>query len=113
MIKVFSLRNGSIPVPDGWVKIRVDRSSPLGNPFEIGKDGTRAEVIAKFERYLADSILKEVGEMTEDEMKMLVHLLWIQEESRKGDVALMCWCKPLDCHGDEIKKLIEKWERSQ
>jgi hypothetical protein len=29
------------------------RSGPWGNPFIIGKDGTRAEVIAKYARWIA------------------------------------------------------------
>jgi hypothetical protein len=50
------------------------------NPFRIGPDGTRDEVIGKFEEYLmADEAL----------MEMLPSL--------RGKI-LVCWCKPESCH---------------
>jgi uncharacterized protein DUF4326 len=45
-------------VPAGAVYI--GRGSKWGNPFRIGRDGNRAIVIAKFERWLADSISRSV-----------------------------------------------------
>jgi hypothetical protein len=64
----------------------IDRTTPYGNPFIIGKDGTRGEVIAKFEQYLC----------TNPELMEKVKAL-------KGK-DLVCWCAPLACHGDVIAK---------
>lgn len=70
--------------PDGAVYI--GRPSKWGNPFVIGKDGTRAEVVAKYERWLCESGPgSQVGEL------------------RGKD--LVCWCAPLACHGDVLLRL--------
>lgn len=55
------------------------------NPFTIGKDGDRDEVIKKYYVYLINSeLLKNI-----DELK---------------NKTLVCWCKPEKCHGDILKK---------
>ena len=67
------------------------RPAALGNPFKIGRDGTRLQVIAKFERHArADA-----------RMKYLISQL------REDDI-LICCCKPAACHGDVIVKLWEE-----
>jgi hypothetical protein len=33
-------------------QVYVGRPGPLGNPFVVGRDGSRAEVIAKYRRWL-------------------------------------------------------------
>ncbi len=74
--------------------VRIDRQSPWGNPFVIGKDGTRDEVIAKYQEWVMFS---------ED-----VAVQWIREhvEELKGKV-LGCWCAPKPCHGDFLSELAE------
>ncbi len=61
--------------------IYIGRPGPWGNPFSIGKDGTRDEVIEKYRQWLLKSTLMDD-----------LHLL------RGRD--LVCWCAPLRCHGD-------------
>jgi hypothetical protein len=57
--------------------------------FEIGRDGTRAEVIEKYERHLYDSgLINDVHEL------------------RGKD--LVCWCAPEPCHGDLLLKLANE-----
>ena len=59
--------------------------SPLSNPFKIGPDGNRAEVIKKFRVYYHNRPgLKEYARK---------HLL-----GKKG----VCWCAPDPCHLDVI-----------
>jgi hypothetical protein len=71
----------------GWAKgrglfVRVDRATPWGNPFVIGRDGNRATVIAAYrDRYLPSR----------------PDLL-----ARLRGKALGCWCAPLACHGDVL-----------
>lgn len=67
----------------------IGRPSPFGNPFVIGKDGTRDEVIAKYTEWL----------MAQPE---LVHRA--KQELRGKH--LVCWCAPLACHGDVLLKLV-------
>ena len=69
--------------------IYIGRGSIWGNPFHIGKDGSRTEVIAKYREYLL-------------EHKGLMKLLPNLKGKRLG-----CFCKPQACHGDVLVELIE------
>lgn len=63
------------------------RPSKWGNPFEIGRDGTREEVIAKFEEYLINN----------EELMSQIHEL-------RGKV-LGCFCYPMSkCHAVVLAK---------
>lgn len=79
------LNNRVTGVPAGAVYI--GRGSKWGNPFRIGRDGDRAAVIAKHERWLADQH----------------HLLRALDELRGRD--LVCFCAPLPCHGHLLRRL--------
>ena len=66
------------------------------NPFKIDKpnkprDGTRAEVIEKYERYLRT-----------ERPDLLARLPKLEGKT------LACWCKPKACHGEVLLKLIEE-----
>jgi hypothetical protein len=69
-------------------------SSPFANPFKVGKDGTRAEVIIKYEKDLRKRLLKSA--------KLRKAL-----EELKGK-RLGCWCHPEACHGDVLLKLLNE-----
>ena len=77
------------------------KGSPLGNPFSIGVDGDRAEVIEKFRQWLWPQVKvwKEKGEMS----PAIIELRSIAVDVADGKrVILTCWCKPEACHGDVI-----------
>jgi hypothetical protein len=61
--------------------------SPYHNPFHIGRDGDRFEVILKFAVYW---YAEEQRKLREQARKELLHRI------------LGCWCKPQACHGDII-----------
>lgn len=69
--------------------VYIGRPSIWGNPFRIGVDGTREEVIEKYRRY----ILKN---------KTLLARLPELKGKRLG-----CYCAPLSCHGDVLVELVE------
>jgi hypothetical protein len=69
--------------------IYIGRPTKWGNPFKIGKDGNREEVIQKYRRYLLGR---------PDLMESLKDL--------KGKT-LGCWCKPEACHGDVLAELAD------
>ena len=71
--------------------VYIGRPSKWGNPFEIGKDGTREEVIAKYREYLLE------GDGT--------HLL--DDLPEICGKILGCWCAPQPCHGDVLAELSE------
>lgn len=78
------------------------KGSPLGNPFKIGKDGTREEVIAKYGIWL-DEQLAEAGSAASLDLARL-RAIWLEA----GALVLTCWCHPLDCHARIIKERMER-----
>lgn len=70
--------------------VYIGRPSKWGNPYVIGKDGTREEVIKKYEEHVRSS-------------KVLMRAL----PSLEGKV-LGCWCPPRPCHGEVLIKLLEE-----
>lgn len=81
-MKVHNKKRGTAPTE----AVYVGRGSPWGNPFKIGKDGTRAEVIAKFEKKILPTL----------NLKPL-----------KGK-HLICYCAPLACHADILLREANK-----
>ncbi len=70
--------NGSLP------------ASKWANPWVIGKDGTREEVIGKYEEWIK----------TQPELMAALPEL-------RGKV-LGCWCAPENCHGNTLLKLLNE-----
>ena len=70
--------------------VYVGRPSKWGNPFVIGKDGTREQVIAQYERWL------------QTQPTLLASLPELRNK------VLACWCKPLPCHGDVLLRLANR-----
>ena len=77
------------------------RPSALGNQFKIGVDGNRDEVIEKYRLWLMEAFKHDV--LVRREFDTLVSTY-----EDFGELVLVCWCKPLKCHGDVIKEFIEK-----
>jgi hypothetical protein len=70
--------------------------SPFHNPFHIGKDGDRKEVLLKFTVYWyapAQAWLR------------LLALRTVLSDTKLG-----CWCHPQTCHGDIISGYLN-WKR--
>jgi hypothetical protein len=70
--------------------IYIGRPSKWGNPFAIGKDGNRQEVVQKYKDYILSnqSLLSQI------------------EELRGKD--LVCFCAPQQCHGDILIELANQ-----
>jgi hypothetical protein len=65
------------------------QAGPWGNPFVIGRDGDRATVIAKYERWL------------QTQPQLLARLPELQGKR------LGCFCHPAPCHGDVLARLAD------
>jgi len=80
----------------------IGRGSVLGNPFVIGKDGTRDEVIEKYRIYLLDKIQKRDNVICDE-------LTRIYNASLEYNVYLQCFCMGFasNCHGLVIKEILE------
>lgn len=74
---------------DNDLYVQVDRWSDWGNPYLIGQDGDRDQVIESYEIYFA----RKFG------LQKKLHTL-------KGK-ALGCHCYPERCHGDHLKSLAD------
>ena len=88
-MKVYNRRMSRAVLPAGTVYI--GRPTPWGNPFREGEDGTRAEVIAKFEEHVRANPTLVAA---------------IKRELRGKN--LVCWCAPLPCHGDVLLKIANE-----
>jgi hypothetical protein len=75
-------------------QVYIGRPSKWGNPFQIGKDGTREEVIEKYKAWILDQ---------PDLLKAIIPEL-------KGKT-LGCWCHPRACHGDILAMLADTMDR--
>jgi hypothetical protein len=97
MIFVVNKKRGA---PPG--SIYIGRGTPLGNPFYIGRDGDRGEVIEKYTEWL------KAQPNGSPALKMLEALAEKHEED--GVLYLACWCKPLACHGDVVAAAVRLFE---
>lgn len=89
--------------------VYIGRPSLLGNPFKIGEQGTRAEVISLYRSWLWGQI-----KLRGDVYRELQRLAAI---ARRGNLVLICWCKQpgchdVPCHGDILKSAV-MWMNSE
>lgn len=70
--------------------VYIGRPSKWGNPFEIGRNGTRLEVIARYEEWIGSQ---------PDLLAALPEL---------AGRTLGCWCAPRACHGDVLARLADE-----
>jgi hypothetical protein len=68
--------------------VYIGRGSKWGNPYIIGKDGSREDVIRKYESDFNN------GKFSHDEL--------LELQGKK----LGCFCKPLACHGDILAEYL-------
>lgn len=106
-IVVVSLRRGATPAPDGYRVERVDRGTPLGNPFRMYSESDRDLVCARYEAYLARKIQNPASPVTR-ELRRLFNLY-----CRGHDLALACWCAPKRCHAESVCQALLDWERER
>lgn len=80
--------------------VYVGRPSPLGNPFRIGSDGSRKEVIQKYRQWLSIQLEDEFSPQSIEISRL------VDEVKRCGILKLLCWCAPLPCHAEVIRDVI-------
>jgi hypothetical protein len=85
--------------------IYVGRPSPLGNPFVMRGEETRAQVIRDYEDWLAEQLLDPLCPASR-----AIHRL--AALAREQDLCLLCFCAPKACHADIIKRTIEAINRA-
>lgn len=73
--------------------VYIGRPSKWGNPFRVGVDGTREEVIEKYRQYLTER--PRLVELAKKELRAKV---------------LGCWCPPKSCHGEILAAIANEPE---
>ena len=87
--KVLNLRDSNYIIPENAVYIGRDnpklglKDIGLGNPFIIGRDGSRKDVIRKFRDLVYSSKKRR------ERIRQIVN-----------GKSVVCWCAPEPCHGD-------------
>ncbi len=71
----------------GEPHVYIGRPSKWGNPFVIGRDGSREDVVRKYEEWVKEQ----------------PHLMSSLHELKGKNLG--CWCAPQACHGDVLIRL--------
>jgi len=88
-------------ISENQVEFYIGRPSPFGNPYVIGKDGDRNEVILKYyKEFFVPMWQNDVY------FKSLIYIIASIAAIPGNQIVLVCWCAPEPCHGDIIKKCI-------
>ena len=97
-IKICNMR---VSKPKAEWDFRVDRMSPVGNPFYMSDESQRNIVCDKYESYFQVQL-----ENNTQFKKYLQTMLTTLKQY--GKLNLYCWCAPKRCHAETIKKWLEK-----
>jgi hypothetical protein len=87
----FGMKRRIVHRRKSYYDVDISRDSIWGNPFLIGRDGTRTEVIVKYEAWIRNR------------PDLLAQL------PRLKNKILGCWCAPLACHGEVLLKLLKEF----
>jgi hypothetical protein len=74
---------------------KITSISNFANPYKIGKDGTRDEVIQKYKTFITEKVKDDI--------------ILQQELIKMKNKNLGCWCFPEPCHGNVLLELIDKY----
>lgn len=83
-------RNKVVNINEDDFDVYIGRPSKWGNPYHIGKDGNRMEVVDKYREYIRNN-KKLLGDIKELNGK-----------------TLGCFCAPKPCHGDVLIELLNE-----
>ena len=88
-------------------EVRVDRKSPLGNPFHMKRESDRDMVCDEYDVLLRRKVSHGQDVRVRNELNRLYRLY-----KQHGCLMLFCWCAPNRCHAETIKAiLMEALER--
>jgi hypothetical protein len=86
---VINIKNAPVDWQFNSKYVFIGRPGKWGNRFKIGVDGNRADVIRKHKESLTIMDKKEI------------------KQKLAGKI-LVCFCKPLDCHGDTLAEIANE-----
>lgn len=88
-------------MPDNTVK--VDRTTPWGNPYIVGKHGTRAECMYFYKLLMAGCIVFGTAD-PDAQCKARDYVAKNREQLRGKNLA--CWCA--ECHADVLLEIANR-----
>lgn len=93
-----------ISVGKKWDKdaVYIGRGSPLGNPFVMRSEEDRDSVCDKYEEFFN----KQIQEGNQEILKELRRIYLL---AKRQNIVLGCYCSPKRCHGETIKKFLDKY----
>ena len=95
---MITIHNLSKEKPSRAYDFKVDRTTPLGNPYIIRSESQRDIVCDRYIKNLEKNISMEALKPL-----ILAYRQW-------GKLRLFCWCSPKRCHAETIKKLLEAYK---
>lgn len=99
-VRVTNKKYENIDPSQGLVKCY--RPHFLGNPFVIGVEGTREEVIEKYKHYFIERVNNDIRFK-----RYIDNIVPYSKAMKETVINLQCFCHPLPCHADFIKKYLE------
>ena len=104
--KGFSLQAHSLAV-NGLPAVKVDRTTPWGNPFIVGRDGDQAYCVKLFSILMSGTVCLSCN-ATFDEQEKSNRYIGNNIQRLRGK-NLACWC-PLDkpCHADTLLEIANR-----
>ena len=86
----------------------IGRPTVLGNPYTHLKGKTKAQFITASRSDSVQAYRAYAREQynTNTAFKNEVHRL-AKLYAETGELTLLCWCAPLECHGDVLARVIE------
>lgn len=118
MIRIVNLK--SYVLKEGEVLVKVDRSSPLGNPYVMnGFSNSEREHVCDLYQYnyfdkivdktVSDSELYKFLGRKVDRESFMNELRRIYTLALQNDIALGCWCYPKRCHAESIIAFLQPY----
>ena len=103
-ITIVNRRNGRV------TGVYVGRPSVLGNPYVIGHDGARHDVVDQYRAWLREQYRHD-GAVRRALRQLAMRYL------TDGALTLICWCAPQPCHAEVIRDavlgMVHAWERAR
>jgi len=103
---VIMIKNMHNVKPVNLWDVKVDRSTRLGNPYQMGVGMSRERACIEYEKYFYEKAIYNPS--FKEKLDSLIIIYKVH-----GQLSLFCWCAPLRCHAETIKRYLEKELKAQ
>lgn len=104
MITVVNKKNHKSTFNDHYI----GRPSIFGNPFTHLRYRTKAQFKTETREIAIEKYESWFNEQLKINIKFQIEFDKLVKTAKYENVNLVCWCKPLSCHGDILKQKIEE-----